>query len=153
MGWLWHPNCWYVIQSLLKKLVLPLPWNFDNLSATWSIQVWLAWRHDVTQWFIWDPGISVWMPLQWTNADCLMTNNLGVEGFVMFPFLVSVMMQSGWTSRVGGNQFTRAILHHQRTERVLEEFYGVRWSSLTVFHHGGTSAQFILGSITFWQLP
>jgi len=68
----------------------------------------LAWRHDVTQWFIWDPVTSIQMPPQWTDVDCLRESNLGEGGFVMFPFQVPLMMHSRWISRVGGSQFIGA---------------------------------------------
>lgn len=56
---------------------------------------------------------------------------------VMSPFLVSLMMLLGWVSRVGDNLVMGVIFHYQWAWRVLEEFYGVRWGSLTSFHHQG----------------
>jgi len=78
-----------------------------------SIHNWVAQRHDIEKWFIWDPGIGVNMPSQLIDMDCSRASNLGAGGFVIFPFLVSLMMQSGWTSRVSEIQVTRARLHHQ----------------------------------------
>lgn len=73
----WHWDLSGSIDSRLSKRCV---------SIEGSIKVGLTWRHDVTQCFVWDLGISAQMALQRTNEYCLRESNLGAGGIVMFPF-------------------------------------------------------------------
>lgn len=84
------------------------------------IHVLLARMHDMVQWFIWDPSISLQMRMQWTYTYCQRGRKLGVGGFFMSPFLFSSILQLEWVSKVFDGEGGGEGLCHQACRRSFE---------------------------------
>lgn len=80
---------WDLGESMKGKIILRI---FLDPGIEGSIHDHLAWRHAITHWFVWDPGINVHMILLWIEVDCLRERNIWEGGFVIFPFLDIVEM-------------------------------------------------------------